>query len=435
MEITAKLSDLLNQTMQREPELKAWRFNIHDAKGLEVGLKNNQIGGPYSAPSYKRSITGDIYLIWQNQRFTSAKLDSQVVDSFDEYLNLWKTTVYYDSDGVGLFNPEQIPDVPLTDAKARQIVERDFQFPFQILDQGLKRLLEYGMSKVDGKIRCYQDHRVLKNSDGLTVDYFQTPVEFYFEVNDSYGESFQEKRLPTKAEVNRIIENTGHIGEQLLKPASADISGPIQLILAPTVFESFFNHFVIANLFGSLVVNRQSSFALEDFHNKRQVLRNDLSLEINTLLPLKSFSYPCTTEAVPGGSIRLIADGQLQTPILSLKYAKKTGFNPTPIPVGGRGFFIKSNQAMNSWDELIQKTEYGLIVYSVLGLHTQDSSSGHFSLTADQCLLVKNGEIAGKIKAIINGDFLGSLKKETSEFAVAEGEDNPGYLFVANAAM
>ena len=310
MEIESKLVELLRQTMLQDRELTAWRFNLYDTQGLEVGLKNNQIGGPYSAPSFKRSINGELYLIWANQRFTAAKLDSQTVESFAENLALWKTTAYYDGDGVGLFNPEQIPQVVLADAQVQQIVAGDFQFPFDILNRGLQRLQEFGMKKVDGKVQCYMERRILKNSDGLTVDYLQTPVVFYFEVNDAYGESFQEKRLPVPAEIERMIENTGRIGRQLLTPDQTEITGPIQLILPPEVFESFTNHFLITNLAGSLVVNRQSSFTLADFYHKRPVLRDDLTLEINTLLPLKSFSYPCTTEAVPGGSVELISDGR-----------------------------------------------------------------------------------------------------------------------------
>lgn len=435
MEIVAKLTEVLQQTMAADTDLTAWRFNLYDSMGLEVGLKNNQIGGPYSAPSFKRSISGDIYLIWANQRFTSAKLDAQAVESFAENLNLWKATAYFDADGVGLFSPEKIPDVRLAEAKIQQIVAGDFGYPFTILNQGLQRFQEYGLHKVDGKVRCYQEHRFFRNSAGLSFDYLQTPADFFFEVNDSYGEAFSEKRLPTAQEVDRIIENTGKIGRNLMSPVETQVTGPVQLLFPPDLFESFANHYLITNLLGSLVVNRQSSFSLDDFYHQRPVLREDLTLELNTLLPLKSFSYPCTSEAVPGGSIHIIAGGRLQTPILNLKYARKTGLVPTPLPSGGRGFFIKSSQAMDSWDEKLGNTELALIVYSVLGLHTQDPSSGKFSLTADQCLLVKNGAVAGKVKAVINGDFLGALKKESSQFATITGQDNPGFIFMANATV
>jgi PmbA protein len=435
MEIVAKLTELLQRTMSENADLTAWRFNLYDSRGLEVGLKNSQIGGPYSAPSFKRSISGEIYLIWANHHFTSAKLDAQTVEAFTENLNLWKATAYYDADGVGLFSPEKIPDVSLTDPQIERILAGEFGYPFEILNQGLKRLQEYGLRKVDGKVRCYHEHRFFRNSAGLSFDYPQTPADFFFEVNDSYGESFSEKRLPSASEMDRVIENTGKIGRHLMVSVETQIAGPVQLFFPPDLFESFANHYLISNLLGSLVVNRQSCFALEDFYNHCPVLRDDLSLEINTLLPLKSFSYPCTSEAVPGGSIHIIVDGRLQTPILNLKYARKAGLTPTPLPSGGRGFFIKSRQPMDLWDEKLKKTELALIVYSVLGLHTQDSSSGKFSLSADQCLLVKNGAVAGKVKAVINGDFLEALKKESSQFTTVTGEDNPGFTFMANATV
>ena len=107
------------------------------------------------------------------------------------------------------------------------------------------------------------------------------------------------------------------------------------------------------------------------------------------------------------------------------------GLEPTSL-LGG-GFFIKSQRPLPGWDELLQQTERGLIVYSVLGLHTQDASSGLFSLTADQCLMVEDGQITGKVKAVINGDFLASLLREESQFCLVSGEDNPGYAFLANA--
>jgi PmbA protein len=429
MELANRLADRLHDYSNRNQELTGWRFDLHETRGFEVGLKNSRIGGPYSAPGYKRSISGELYLIWANQRFTSAKLDSKVVDDFQEYMYLWQTTAYFDPDGVGLYRPDRIPSVELADERVRQIIDQQDKLPFELLEQGLQRLNAYGVNKIDGKVRCYESNRVLMNSEGLKVEYPQTPVDFYFEANDSYGESYCERKWPTEPEIQRVIENTGHIGKLLTTEVQRDLSGKIQLLFPPGIFESFLDQFLISNLYGSLVVNRQSRFSLEDFQSQQQVLRDDLSLEVNTLLPYRSFSYPCTGEGVPGGSVSYIDAGRLQTPVLSLKYAKKAGLKPTPTPSGGCLF--KTTRLMESWDELVKQTEQGMIVYSVLGLHTQDASSGHFSVTADQCLLVEHGKIVGKVKGVINGDFLGALLQEESRLGMMEGEDNPGFAFWA----
>ncbi len=436
MELYQKLIDSLVNYLKYDTDLEGWRFDLHESKGLEVGLKDNRIGGPYSAPAYKRSISGELYLIWKENRFTSTKLDLKLIEAFQENIKTWKTTAYYDQDGAGLFNPQQkIPNVLLEDIQAKAIVREESEEPFKLLDQGLKRLLGLGLRKVDGKLKCYEDLRTVANSQGLLERYTQTPVEFFFEVNDSYGLSYQEKKWPEETETNRIIEETGRIGKLLEKPAPSIKSGPLKLLFPPDIFEAFLGYFLINNLYGSLVVNRQSRFSVEDFLNHSQVLREDLQIKINNLLPWRSFSYPCTNEGVPGGEIILINAGRLQSPILSVKYGKKIGMPPTPLPAGGRGVFLQTGSPTLYWDELIRTVDRGLIVLSILGLHTQDSSSGSFSLTADQGLLIEDGKIIGKTKAVINGDFLNSLTLKDSQFGIAEGEDNPGYLMMATASV
>ncbi len=435
MILAEQLADSLRNYQKKDAALMDWRFDFHEAKGLEIGLKNNRIGGPYSAPGYKQSISGEIFLYWKNQRYSSGKLDAQVVADFTEYMNNWKAAAYYDPEGVGLFTPDRVPEVNLADPVVADIVERDNSRPFKLLEDGLQRLSAAGLNPINGKIRCFQSTRSIGNSAGFAVEFPQTPVEFYFEVNNSYGESFQEKFWPAPAKIDRVIENTARIAKLLNNPAQATFSGATRLLFPPEVFESFIGQFLINNLYGSLVVNRQSRYSLQDFREQRPVLRSDLSLILDTLQPLRAFSYACTSEGVPGGRINLIDHGKLTTPILGLKYAKKAGLPPTPVAAGGRGFFLKTDNLLPEWEHLVRNTERGLIVYSVLGMHTQDSSSGSFSLTADQCLLVENGAITGKVKAVINGDFLASLAAETSYFGKVAGEDNPGYSFLATATV
>jgi PmbA protein len=431
LELHLKFAKLLCEYQQRDPELQRWRFDLHQSRGLELGMKNNKIGGPYSNPGFKESISGEIYLIWSDDRFTSAKLDSQFALHFNEYMNLWKATVYQDPDGAGIYQPENIPQVPLADHAAEMVAIDDFKPAFQLLDRGLNELHASGIKKVDAKLRCFQSHRFILNSLGLEINYRHTPVEFYFVANDSYGKGFGEKHWPTEREIADTIGETARVGKLLGRTADPKLMGPISLILPPETFETLLSHFLMTNLFGSLVVNRQSRFSVEDFHRQRQVLREDLDLYVDPLQPYRSFAYNCTAEAVPAKQQTFIEKGRLITPVLNLKYAKKTGMEPTAIP--GGGFFIRSAQPMESWERLIERTSRGLIVYSVLGLHTQDASSGQFSLTADQCLMVENGKITGKVKAVINGDFLGSLLKQESCLCKVEGEDNPGYMFTANA--
>ena len=434
MEIHEQLGELLRQSQKSNPRLKGWRFDLHRTDGVDIGVKNNQIGGPYSAPGYKQSISGEIYLVWDDSRYTAAKLEARVVEEFSEYLKLWERTAYHDPEGVGIYTPESLPKVELADNEAQTVIDRQVERPFELLSDGIDKLRKSGIRKVDARIKCFHDQRYLMNSDGFQLSYEQTPVDFYFIANDSYGKGYSEKKWPEAADIDRIIQETITVGKQLEQPCSTTFSGPITLILTPEMFETFMNQFVITNLYGSLVLNRQSRFTLDDFENHRPVIRDDLSLTINNLLPYRGSSYICTAEGVPGGKIALIDGGKLQSPILNLKYAKKAGLNPTPVPLGGSGFFItRSREGFPQWEEMLKTIDRGLIIYSVLGMHTQDTTSGHFSLTADQCLYVEKGKIQGKTKAVINGDFIRALNHQESRLCKVAGEDNPGFVFIANA--
>lgn len=431
MELAQTLADLLKKTMTREKDLLGWRFDLHQMEGLEIGLKNNRIGGPYTAPSYKQSTAGELYLIWRNNRFTTTKIDSATIQSFADSFPVWHNTSYYDPEGVGLFTPESLPEVELADPNVNRILEEDFVKPYELLERGLQKLPEFDAVKIDGKVKCYRNDRALMNSEGFRAQESHTPVEFYFEVNDSHSEGYGEKKWPNPQDVERIIGNTGRIGQLLSRDTNQGVNGKTVLLFPPSIFESLLSHFLITNLYGSLVINRQSRFSLSDFQEQKQVLRDDLSIEVNNLLPFRSFSYRCTSEGVPGGQLHLVSDGRLQTPAFNLKYAKKAGMRPTPLP--GGGFFVQSAQPLPTWEELIRDTKDGLIVYSLLGLHTQDATSGSFSLTADQALRVRDGEILGKTKAVISGDFLASLHQTESRLGSFAGEDNPGYAMTAVA--
>ncbi|HBG16206.1 MAG TPA: hypothetical protein DDW93_05450, partial [Firmicutes bacterium] len=62
--LQGKLNNLLNHTLLQGLTLEGWRFNLHTTNLLEVGLKNNKLGGPYTAPSLKTETAGEIYLLW-----------------------------------------------------------------------------------------------------------------------------------------------------------------------------------------------------------------------------------------------------------------------------------------------------------------------------------------------------------------------------------
>lgn len=428
-----RLNSLLGKTLPSGLKLAGWRFDLHEVTQLEVGLKNNKIGGPYTAPSLKQDTGGELCLIWEEQKYTFARIERRVLEEFQANLELWEKAAYKDPFGPGLVKPYDPPAVPLAQEEAGHILAGDFAPVFSYPVRGMKILSGYGVKKADGRVKVSRDRRLVANSENLWILYEQTPVELFMEGDDLFGDSFAEKRLPAGEEFDALVHYTGRTVGELKKKISLPREGEMYVILTPKVFEAFLEHYLLANLSGRLVANRQSAFAAGDFREEKKIFREDLTIRIDGTRPYRYSSYRCTGEGVPTGRADLIREGRLITPVLTLKYAKKLEMDPTPLPVaGGQGLLIDAPRRGNL-AEVLPELGDCLLVHSVLGLHTQDYSSGKFSLTADQSLLVRKGQVEGKVEAVLSGDFFQALAAKTTVFTAFPREETPAFCFKAQA--
>src|SRR5205814_880995 len=151
------------------------------------------------------------------------------------------------------------------------------------------------------------------------------------------------------------------------------------ILLAPGLATRFISRFIVANLSGASVEAGRSAFSLEDFRRHRQVMREDLSLAIDTTLDLEGAASPLSSEGVPGGRATLVQAGGLVRPVVDLKYAARCGFPPTPVPAGSPAFLLRGAEPLRSSEQVRSHLDRGLQLHSVLGLHAQDPASGSYS--------------------------------------------------------
>ena len=58
-------------------------------------------------------------------------------------------------------------------------------------------------------------------------------------------------------------------------------------------------HYLLSNLSGRLVANRQSAFAAQDFQEAKKVFREDLTISVDGTRPYRYSSYRCTGKRCP----------------------------------------------------------------------------------------------------------------------------------------
>lgn len=108
--------------------------------------------------------------------------------------------------------------------------------------------------------------------------------------------------------------------------------------------------------------------------------------------------------------------------------AKAWGAEPTGLSYGTAGLYLQSRNE-KPWQEILADIDDGILILSVLGMHTQNSASGDYSLSAPQSLRILNGKICGKRDVKLNGNFFKDLASSETILGQAEFESKP-YLVV-----
>jgi PmbA protein len=432
MPFATDLADRLRAFVASPPHpdlaIDQWRLVIDTGTSTELGLKDNHMGGPYDAPNRVTGTRGEAYVVWKDGRISSGVVDRTTLDNLGEDLVLWRQAAYEDEFAADVLGPQDVPSVPLFDARVSEMVNQKQDALFSLLERVRAELPAYEAERVSGSVTVSQSHRHLITSRGLDHESSGTSFGAYADADRRVYDTLSLRRPPTESEIAAMIQQVGETNRLLRKEATLT-AGAQPVLFTPFIAEALLSKYVLGNLDGSRVLNGQSAFSMEQFTGHEAVFHPSFGLAIDPLQPLSPGAYELTREGVPARRVALVTEGRLQTPLLDLKHAKKAGLAPTPFPRGGSSLRLSGPES--SFDEVVSGLERGLIVYQILGLHTQDGARGNFSLTVSQGLVVENGRVLGHAKAIIAGNFLAALR-EGVHLARVAGKEMPGLRIQAD---
>ncbi len=436
-----QLTALLRQAERGEiaadlPKLRGWRFDLSHGRSVSLSIIDNKLGSVYGPATARDSLGGGLYLIWEDEKRSNASVDRLTVSEFEQRLREWQASAYSDERAPDIRQPDPAyPEVEMYDPQIEQLVAGDTELLFKILKTGYDELLTLGgVEFLDAGASASNGTRYLRNSKGLDVSYPSTYFSYSFYADSLYGNGYGKRRLAPAEELDRILkdvrENTAY-----LKQAGTFKANPAgdRVVLDTGMAGSFIGQYIGGNLSGSGVANRQAAYSLDDFREHKQVIRSDISLVIDGTRPFESSASRVTGEGISGGRGFLVEKGRLVSPALDLKYGGITGFAPTP----GGGLYIELDDGgqRQSFEDMVKSVDNGLLVYSVLGMHTQDSTSGRFSLSAPRCLVIENGELKGRVKVTLNGNFFDNINDSRSRFAWDPYEDNPAMEMICQVVV
>lgn len=426
-QLVERLERLARQPEAPDRAIAQWRLVVDSGTSTEVGLKDNRPGGPYDAPNAVTGTRGEIYLVWADGRVSSGTVDRTTLENLGEDLALWRQAAFEDPFRPDVLGPQEIPAVPLYDDEVAGIVTAHHDPLFELIERVRRELPAYDARLVSASATASLNRRHLLTSAGLDHVSQGTAFGAYADADSRAYDYVSRRTMPSEEEVARMIRRAGETN-QLLRREATLVPGRQSVLFTPSTAEAMLNKFLMVNLDAQRVLNGSSAFTLDQFQAGAVVAPEAFSLSIDPLRPMSPGAYEVTREGVPARIQSLIEHGRLVTPLLDLKHAKRAGMAPTPFPRGGSSLRLAG--PTGGFDDLVAAMDRGLVVYQLLGLHTQDSARGNFSITVAQGLVVEGGKPIGRAKAIIAGNFFDALRAGF-ELGAMDGKDVPGLLIQA----
>jgi PmbA protein len=241
------------------------------------------------------------------------------------------------------------------------------------------------------------------------------------------GAGHAAKEIEPLADLTSRLDRLVALVLALRASAASSREGVLPVVLHPDVVEEYVMGVLLHNLDGAQVAHGTGAFRTEQFGASSPVLREDVTLRTDPLVPLAAGAYRFSLEGLPARACVYVDGGRLMTPVLDLKYARRLGWAPTAVPAAMDTLFLEGPPSL-SYDDALASTAGGALVLSVLGVHTQDFTSGDFSLSAPQTLAIGRRGLEGRLRATISGNLFELLRSDDLALVRFPGEHTPGLL-------
>jgi PmbA protein len=412
-----------------------WRLFWTSWENSHVGVRDRQRAGVHAPITLGRGFALDYLFQWEDGRISTGAAEKIGIADPEPFLDLARQAAYEDPDGANFAGPATVPATPLFSeeaaAEARSGGSALFA-PLLAVAEGRAEAWEFGTWS--GSISANATDRGVLTSRGFSASAISTQVSYSFWYEGRTGDGHTSRVPIAPAEAEPRIERACDLVRRLGTPEPSFEPGTMRVLLHPRVVESFLSTFLLANIHGDRIYHGQSAFHIEQFGSTEKVFDESFSMRLEPSLPMDPGSFVFTVEGIPARPLPYVEAGRLVSPILDLKYARRLGREPVPGPLSADSLRL-SGSAPLSEDEAMSRAGRGVLVLSVLGLHTQDPSRGDFSVSAPQTLAISEGTLGGGVKAVLTGNFFEALRDPRLSFVSFEGFRTPGLLFTGSVGI
>ncbi len=410
-----------------------FRLTADYNESLSLGQKENELLGPYNMPSISKSLTASLYIRWHDKKVSNVNLNYDAITGYTSEIAGWREKAFYDECSPAIWHEESFDNndalkYKMYDEKIAEIVNGDASVLFETIKYADRRLKPISKLVTVNTFAAVNRRLIFIGPAAAppVYDFSFTLAGLVFELDNQYADSFIKRRIFTFKDIDPLIERalkfypsfsiTAAKNELLPKAAIKNI------ILTPGVCETFISKYILSNLYGKPVVEKQARFSIDEFRSQEKHFRDDISIKFEPDFDeYEVNNIPLTYEGVYAAPVYFIKNGKLQTPILDLKYSKKSELPPTAYLSADTFQCSEYKLKIETGDyEFIDNAlagmQEGFIIFDVLGMHTQDHTSGDFSISVPHALMIYESKIAGIVKLSISGNFFEILNQHNTKF-------------------
>jgi PmbA protein len=429
--------DSLIEALRGTPDVRGWRVTWNAAAGASVGVKDAEPANVYSPLRLSEGLSSRFLVHWGDGRVSFARAGRSELEDPSRVVENARLAAYEDPDAAQFAPPQEVPAVPLYDAGTAEVVAGDARPLAALLEVARKINARHGFRNYSGSVGASRRHAGVVTSAGCDVSGESTEFSYGFWFEGRAGDSHSLRGIVPPDAARPRLETACEITRRLGEEEDSFESGTMPVLLHPGVAEAFFSAYFLGNLSGERVWNRQSAYSIGQFRESALVAREDLSVRLDPHVPFGTGSFRFTSEGLASRRADYLAAGRLVSPVLDMKYARRFGLEPmsSPSAIESLAISCDSSAEDDSEDAACARMGNGLLVLGVLGLHTQDSSSGRFSLSASQSLAVRAGRRGRRVRAALSGNFFDALRSDALRLVRYDGFAMPGLLFPSKVTV
>lgn len=408
--------------------VRDFAISAQAARRLVVGTKDGQTGGPHAPLAMTEGLGAAYRLIWDDGRLSRGSLERiQIIEDPERALAASRGAAYDDPDATRVLGPASFPDLALHDPATARIAAGETSLLADRIARVRSRFERGAFRTWSGGFAASESEARLSTSAGLDVGTRGTSVSWHATFDGAWGVGHVGRAPEDDAAFEERLDGLADFAARLRAPATPFPAGSEIVILHPEIVDGFVVATLLHNIDGPCVAHGDGAFQRRQFGSGEPVLGERLTVRLDPLRPMRIGSYRFTSEGWPAAACTFIERGRLVTPALDVKYASRLGLPPTPLPYHHDAVVLEGLPVVR-FDQALAEAGEGVLVLSVLGVHTQDPASGDFSLAFPHGLRVAGGGLGGKVAGTISGNLFEILRDPATKLVTFPGEPAPGIL-------